>query len=572
MMQLICNGVRLDLPSGSGLQFTHDNPLFSFDKLSCERTTQFKLPRTETNDRVFALARVPAYDGVGMRRRFAAELQDGAVVKSGYLYVSSFDGSNYAAIFVCGELVGLQALKDAGRLSDIITSTLTATWGYLPYIPSAAKSSAYAQISYKSSREKPLPSARLESIIDEVLQTLGVSWTAPALTEFVRYIPDEPKGIKSQTDTFDGAATPMPYDGTYPIVYNCTLDDLMYMMSYSDAKIRRIIQGGVKTWTGKVRQLMAKQPIRITFPDDWDDDIFVGYFIDGDSQLIGEFSFYGDRSFDEFRNVTGDSLRGRSVDIPLNGYFCFLDINSYRNDDTSEGHEVGWAPQNLTDVAFTIQGGGMEVGSLLRYVDNLPDITITELLKVVAALNGLQLNYTDADGVIFEALNFNTWAVVDMTNKLTKRNTVTRTFADYVQHNLVQFDSADEVQADQRKIVDYTIDNDNLETEKELQTIPFTEGESAGLYNDREIIFSDNSALADADTTATDMLRVLLPKNTGLQTLCDASTQIQVEARLSLMEYNAITAKTIIQVEGTQYVWTTRSWQKDIAKFTLAKI
>ena len=118
-MQLLCNGVLLDLYDNAGLQFTHSNPLFAFDDLKCERTTNFKLPATPTNDRVFSLAKIPAYSGEGMRRKFTCKLQAGAVVRDGYLYVANFDGKDYNAVFVTGELVGLQRIKDLGKLSEL---------------------------------------------------------------------------------------------------------------------------------------------------------------------------------------------------------------------------------------------------------------------------------------------------------------------------------------------------------------------------------------------------------------------------------------------------------------------
>ena len=59
MMQLVCNGSRLDLYENTDLQFMEENPLFAFDNIKCERTTSFKLPATPTNDRVFSLARIP---------------------------------------------------------------------------------------------------------------------------------------------------------------------------------------------------------------------------------------------------------------------------------------------------------------------------------------------------------------------------------------------------------------------------------------------------------------------------------------------------------------------------------
>ena len=147
-----------------------------------------------------------------------------------------------------------------------------------------------------------------------------------------------------------------------------------------------------------------------------------------------------------------------------------------------------------------------------------------------------------------------------------------RTFADYAQRSIINYNSDESVATP--ITATYTIDNDNIAQETVLQTIPFNEGEQdlnfpMWVYL-REGV--NKETLGDDANGSASLWRVVLPKNTGLQTLCDASTQIQVEARLSLMEYNAITAKTIIQVEGTRYVWTSRSWQKDIAKFTLAKI
>lgn len=135
MMRLLCNGRFLDLYDNASLQFTHTNPLFAFDKMECERTTQFKLPATPTNDSVFGLCRLPAYDGTGMQRKFSAQLQAGTVVKDGYLYVSEYDGKDYAAIFVTGDLIGLQAIKNAGNIGDYYSPNSTATYGVAATTP-----------------------------------------------------------------------------------------------------------------------------------------------------------------------------------------------------------------------------------------------------------------------------------------------------------------------------------------------------------------------------------------------------------------------------------------------------
>ena len=86
MTQLLCNGVLLDLYEDTNLQFKKTNSLFTFGEMSAERTTQFKLPSTPKNDRVFGLARIPAYDGAGMRRTFEAQLHCGTIVNRQRIY------------------------------------------------------------------------------------------------------------------------------------------------------------------------------------------------------------------------------------------------------------------------------------------------------------------------------------------------------------------------------------------------------------------------------------------------------------------------------------------------------
>ena len=197
-------------------------------------------------------------------------------------------------------------------------------------------------------------------------------------------------------------------------------------------------------------------------------------------------------------------------------------------------------------------------------------------------MTGTVLNYTDADGVTFDVLDFDTWARVDITKKKITEDEVRRVFADYAQRNYIEFDSAEDVLSNTRVRTEYTIDNDNLEESKTLATIPFNEGELAAADGficprfDAEDV-EKNTLPKDGIYFATPQggkygRRVALTPNARLQDLCDASTQIIVTAWMTAEEYEAINAKTLILCDGTLYVWTARQWQKDVAKFTLARI
>lgn len=574
MMQLLCNGIRLDLYEGASLQFTQKNPLFAFDKLECERTTQFKLPRTPKNDQLLSLARIPAYDGMGMRRKFAAELQDGTIIKTGYLYVSGFDGTDYKAIFVTGEFVGLQAIKNLGKLADIISYNTVETFNTGGFQPSIVAGQIWRNAEYLREAGLPLnPSIKLSILYNDICTQYGITAQAiPSGADSVRIVPAELSGLKEQVVDIERHVLTRPAIGSYPTLTNIAIGvPEIFVQQTAKVSYREEIGGGtIDVYHGVVAQLKCMQDITIQFPDDWDDNLYVGQFLDGDSYIIGEFQFYGDRSFDEDGNVTGDSLAGRSVEIPQGQCLCIIHKNDYYKGATSGGTIVqGWyyTSEPGIEVTVNMSGNVTTMGAYVRLQDNLPDITFTELLKVIAALSGRVLNYSEANGLTFEDLDMTSYPVKDDV-VLTKRGEVERTFADYQQHNRVQFDD----ERATKIITDYTIDNDNLKEDNDLQTVPFSEGQSSAgmlyVYADAEVDFlgGDNTGSSPRLT------RVALPKNAGLQALCNASTQFKIECRMTLMEYNAITEKTLLLIDGTKYIWTDRSWQKNAAKFTLAKI
>src|SRR5574344_1633899 len=115
MIQLICNGVEVDVPRGTSIAWKNTNILFAFDKAQCERSLTFTLPSTATNDRVFELCRLPQYVGQGFRRLYDAEYRDGLLVKRGYAYVTQSQKSGYNVTLIVGELTALKRLKDAGK-------------------------------------------------------------------------------------------------------------------------------------------------------------------------------------------------------------------------------------------------------------------------------------------------------------------------------------------------------------------------------------------------------------------------------------------------------------------------
>ena len=420
MMQLICNGVRLDLPSGSGLQFTHDNPLFSFDKLSCERTTQFKLPRTETNDRVFALARVPAYDGVGMRRKFAAQLVAGTLVKDGYLYVGSWSGTEYNAVFVTGELVGLQRLRDLGNIGDymhyidVVQIGVDGKTGYT----ARQADERWANVYYSKPLAAPFrPSIWLNKIYNDIITQEGI--TAPALPVPAErlWLISQAKGINQMVEFGVEILDPTQPDATQPTdPYNtATADSTIFDTAAVDYGIRVMASGGTENQFFRVVQFRAKTDIVLEIPDNWDNNKYIFEFsFTHDDPDSG--NFYGGRWFtagdimvDTETHIYphGESLRGRVVSIAAGECFSFVDSRYYQYfSEVVFGvrqYNSGFFLQDTSEAEFadtyTINvktDGDLREGSICRLQDNLPEITFVELLKVFAAVTGKVLNYDEA--------------------------------------------------------------------------------------------------------------------------------------------------------------------------------
>lgn len=600
MIRFSIAGRYLDLPADLSLTLKRTNMLFAFDKIECERSASFNIPATPNNDAIFQLSKMPQAYGSGMRVRYAAQMQASGVTKNGYLYISSADKSAYNAVFVTGELLGLQAIRNAGKVADFFSSIrdfVAFNSGIYDVTPSST-GYRWANIRHKSKDGKTYPSWRLDRIVNDALAEIGVTWVRP--TMYVRAVVGEPKLLPSMPFTVSRGISGMWADVTQVYPYNqittigadAGIEEILTKENFG-ALYRRHYRDYDQsnkniTYGGNIQHFVAQQRIAITFAADFPSDVYIGTFY-GAGAYTGTFTFYGDRSFgkswDGTQSVTtrtGDPLAGRSVTIERGQSFCFiresdlLDYTAYTGDTTSAIQwSEGW--QNVrTEVTFdkmTIEGtGDVEDGFRLRFVDNLPDVSIVDLLKVIAALTGKVLYYTDANGVTFDDLQVNTWDMFDLSGRVLSIGDMKRAFGDYAQENIVKFDSGEGVLGAEELRVTYDIFNANLEAEKVLQTIPFSEGGSDGVYLYLRAGV-DVQTLADADAAKTDnnMLRVGLQKIPAIQTLCDASTAVAIKARMSLLEYERITPKTVLYYDGVRYVWTEAQWNKEVATLKLSK-
>lgn len=610
MIRLLCRGEYLDLYDNASVQFTHDNPLFAFDELKCERTTNFKIPATPKNDLVFSISKLPAYSGEGMRRKFDAQLQMGSIVRNGFLYISNFDGKDYNSIFVTGELVGLQQITQLGKISEIMTyDEYVRAYQDIYFADNPALNNLlFAHMHYHGENGiKIQPSINVGLLIDKICAHLGVQCTGKpqglyqmrlAVAELVL-----PEGENGHLHSVYTGGDPMN------TIYPAELQRVTISQEVLTATTVTEYHNGhnnpygtlVDTYTSEQTAAHWKtlNNITIKFPEDLDEDYFlimVNDLVPEDATFLGDYYFTKTViGVDNIQTVVhGEPLAGRTLELTTGTNTIFLLVkkddyvvtckNTYIevDDETVAVTAVrrGWdftsALNYNIEVYIEPQQSDAGTGDIVRLQDNLPAITFTELLKGIASEYGLILSYNDDEGIKFETLDFSTYPVVELKN-LVKRGEVQRTFGKYAQRNRVVYKEDGAFLTEEQTPIFYTIDNDNIERDKDLQIIPWTNG---GFYSSVQgILVYDRvgrkdfmELRANPSWANSDSLRAYIVKNTNLQSLCDASTQFKIDAHMTALEYFNITPKTLLLIEGILYTWTNRQWQADKASFTLAKL
>jgi hypothetical protein len=118
MIYFKVNGVDLDIPKDLNLSFQKKNILFSFDDIELNRSQSFTLPRSQTNDAIFQFAFRPDFDGAVTRVTHFAEMFYSGGKEEGLLSCSSANDKGYECIFIFGELRNLRKIKEAGKISE----------------------------------------------------------------------------------------------------------------------------------------------------------------------------------------------------------------------------------------------------------------------------------------------------------------------------------------------------------------------------------------------------------------------------------------------------------------------
>ena len=572
MIEFKIEGRSLDLPEKTTVQLLRKNEIFAFDAIEVERSVSFEIPATPENNDILQLSNDYHCAGAFMRVKIAAQMIIGIVTRDGYLCLTQYDHKKkaYKAIFLFGQLLGLQRLRDAQKFNEMgLQTDLYIDGNSTIYNAPSATGETWAKVKYyRDTNPNGSVSVKLLTEMMNAQRPDLPAITLPAGTDGLRIIRAEMSGfdyaqkLKSTLNP-DGGSQP---DTSYPPEpYNLQ----EYDPTLFDVVTDIFAQGGSSNVYYRIQGLKVLTPLSISFPNGMSEKWFLqkGGYTGGISS-----NFYGGHWWEQGAQnadpiIHGESLSGKTVDFAAGDEFYLVNVDDFRYTSAGGLTINGWmfVQQGRTfpyDFEIKVQG---EDRFFLR--DNMPDFTPVELCKIVAALTGTVLRYTETQGVWFDDLQSG-WETKSLEDVI-ERTTMERKFGDYAQRNYVRFEDEDNPQPLETV---YTIDNANLEEEKELQTMPLASGVTrVRNYYPAIDLATDKDTIAETIADSNYLQRVSLRKNAEIQGFCDASTTLKLSALQNILEYVQVNPKTLFFFDGALWAWNDMQWNDGKLQAQLAQ-
>ena len=573
MMRFNVGGWFLELPANFNLQLKKSNILFSFDNITLERTTSFSVPATPHNTGIFGWSNDFHYYGDKGRKRMQAQLQMDGVTKDGYLYITKYTPDAFECVFVTGELLGLADIKALGDWSQFILPSNGVSLDSAVKFADDGDYYSAARVEYKTDGYV-MPSWKLKSYAEMALNGAGVliDW-GEVLDKIAshRIVIGKAKGVTETPCTFTRGYLAEQTSATpYPVLNSTLMDDAGELVgvitnAQSDYPIFKVKTADAIQYYGYVQQWIARQDLTLSFADDTPDTLFLA-----SAQMNGTFSFLGGYSFAPNGTITGEPLKGREIELKTGQTFLLISQNDYLR--PSVGEFEGWTIANETLTANVVIKGADEQpnNAYIRVKDNVPEMTIVELLKTCAALSGTILSYRAGEVVFVEDIAGGAFRELD---KPLKWDSLTRGVADYAQRNTIAFKSAESVLSSEKIVATYAIDNVNIAETKELFVLPFSEGQdSAGMLYIGSAFDGYTIGTWNAEKSNIYLTRVELPLNASLQSVLQQGTSIVAEVKMTEQKFDTLKNDMVLFFENAAWVWTDGVWSNGVARLSLSKV
>ena len=575
-------GIDLDIPKDLELSFQKKNILFSFDDIELNRSQGFTLPRSKINDAIFQFSFRPDFDGAVTRVTHFAEMFYSGGAERGILSCSSANDNGYECIFIFGELRNLRKIKEAGKISEYFDIPHWIVWGnqtaVYPANDDGSCDGIWQMLKYKTDAPESvwqnginvLPAVRLDKLIYVCcyLLSVDVDITFPEI---------HPRLILSKTLGL-GAEVVIGYEKTAthgsnssveialsPAIDGAEVADLTFQCF--DVHSIILIPIFVKT-TIRTKGIRFNRKMEVMFKAQTaiSTNKYPVWFLDPGDVVSFEagdyFTFVSRYASIHYFDGAPYFYGGGALGGHING-FTLPEYGTF-------------GVRQLDNISY----------NMTYYLkDNLPDVTLIDLLKTYAHIYNRLLFY-DSEENKFSFFDGNfTNTPISLDERIIKLTDVKRTIGTFAQKNKVVCDSEDYVLDVNKYGFSYNIFNETIEKEKTIINIPFSEGnilsEGSVQYvklSDLEYTGSEWKVVAKTPTIAIagdqpymTRIRQLAPAN-DINEIFEISTTLNISVQMYLFEFLQIKPKDVFLVRGIRYAYFSATWNKNIANLVLIKI
>lgn len=594
-MIIYVNGERLDTYAG-GVSVQKKNNLWELSTVSMQRTQSIKIPATPHNMAVFGFPNDPATTALSDVDFLACTVDMDGYMQAARLYTTGFDGTDVSAVLVFGE-------ESEG--SDMLNQTLQEI---LQDVESKG-------IRYIDSLEffdvKTYRGTAPAITFDLITQLLSEKWTYNDLLDIEAitaphptsldplYTPDASRFLvvldKLDADYYminrkitgggdDIEEGNMFTENTKRMNIAPATDMISTVVTTNGLGVCFSVDGTTnkrETWYAKMRFVRLSHDMRITFPKTPEmDKILIATMEDMSDTM---WTYLGGRSINTQGVLIGQSLIGRSIDIPAGTPWMLLTADDYLyNSKQATKTVTGWFWLGYT-LDLLIPAGIMTERANVLTKDMIPPIRLYDWFKFQAALRGEFLVFDGSKYVLagFDDLTGDG----DDAGAVQTKQTITPKVGNFAQHNKIEFSGGKPYRGN----IDYAINNKHLDEDKTILSVKLDAGYPANGTETPRTIAGYPVFTTEEDTEESTpkkwsfgatfwnggslIIRSLTQYPFGTAgNFPTNSKQIQVTARMPYYQFAQLKYNTVLRVGLCRYSWVSATWESGWCKLTLQRI
>lgn len=587
-ISMTIGGRLVDVDGDTKLGLTWDSGLFTEAGIKLSRSFGLSIPCTPSNDKAMDMSF--SQDFAGVRQSAQCTIVAAGVALNGRVYLQETDGRRYDLIFVYGDLAG----EIGGAFTDPVSRYLTDTGLYIDFdgpkttpvkggtIPpfwfyAYRNGAAEAGTAATTSGEAAMfPAVNLGWLIETAAQACGYSCSFPANP------PQDANRFGLVLPTMNTSAeTVCRITGSARAGYTDMAGNLAAAgLTMATRRYKRGRYGANVT----CYVLVATKSLDIEYH--------------GNSAVTNTDNVFAQYQGYDFPQSWIDEHRmldtgAASFHMDAGQWFAVVEWDDMVTRDSRHFWHLTTGYTTPIDCTFTVKDntGMVQPNEVIRLEDNLPDMSLAQLCQAYCGLCDLLLS-VDGDNKVLSFVPLSSvisgTVAVDLDNIMRGDVTaITRYIDGFAQHNYVRCNSASYVAERMRFKRDYPCDNDSLDYERDIVTVPFNEGNyDINVVGDKEAIFHDVTVGANGEVQYSGVLSVFYeaPPNgyaLHVQTINDLGVGNETaEATVNAMECKVVVrmpmAKFATLYPGALAVlhgrlWTIKSavWSGDAAELSL---